>query len=226
MTATTNNITPKLGEGIFLVKDVAQILNIDYEKARRWIVGYWDGNLKQHFNYTFGENKSKAINFYSLIEFYTFFKLREAHIGATEIRRLHEDLSVKLGTPYPFAVVQDYLIEDRKYKKFVFVQFADGLFKHDGKEKLYFNFLQVFLDKIEFNDNNIASKFYPLGKDKNIVVDPKCQFGQPTIKDTNIKTQSIFSLYKGGETEENISILYDLSVEKVKDAIDFCQKAA
>lgn len=223
--AKQNTILPKLGEGIYLIKDIAQILKLDYDHVRRWIVGYWDGHLKENFNYTFGEKGSKAINFYSLIEFYTFYKLREKGIGATTIRQLHEALSNRLETPYPFAVAHDYYVEDRKYKKFVFVQHLDGLWKFDGKDKLYLNFIQEFLEKVEFDDNNIAVRFFPLGKQHNIVVDPKHQFGQPTILGTNIKTQTLHNLYKGGETYENISILYDLSIEEVKDAIRF-QNAA
>lgn len=228
MTATKqNHIEPKLGEGIYLVKDVAKILNLDYELCRRWILGYWDGALKDNFSYVFGEKGNKAINFYSLIEFCTFYKLREKGIGAATIRKLHEDLSVEFNTPYPFAIAYDYYIEKRKQKKYVIIDLIDGLLKHDGKKKLYLKFyLADFLEKVEFGDNNVARRYFPLGKDKNVVVDPLHQFGQPIILGTNIKTQTIFSLHKGGETNENICILYDLPIEKVQDAISFHENAA
>ncbi len=84
MSADTNtiNIEARIGEGIYLVKDVSKILGLDYEKVYRWIIGYWTGNLQAHYNYTFGEQHNRAINFYSLIEFYTFFKLREKGLNA------------------------------------------------------------------------------------------------------------------------------------------------
>jgi uncharacterized protein (DUF433 family) len=81
------------------------------------------------------------------------------------------------------------------------------------------------LDKIEFDDNNLAKRFFPLTGSKNVVVDPKHQFGQPVISGTNIKTQTLFSLHKGGESLEDISALYNISLAKVKDAIAF-QEAA
>lgn len=84
---------PRLGEGVFIIKDVARILRLDYDKVRRWILGYWDHALKEDCNYTFGDKGSKAINFLSLIEFYTFFKLREKGVSAAQIHNLHEELS-------------------------------------------------------------------------------------------------------------------------------------
>ena len=71
----------------------------------------------------------------------------------------------------------------------------------------------------------MAKKFFPLSNSKNVVVDPKKQFGQPIINGTTIKTETIYSLYRGGETVESISILYNLTPEKVQDAIAF-QNAA
>ncbi len=85
--------------------------------------------------------------------------------------------------------------------------------------------MEEFFEKIEFDDNNIAVRFFPLANSRNVVVDPKHQFGQPVISGTNIKIQTIFSLYQGGETLKDISSLYDISIDKVKDAIAF-QKAA
>lgn len=223
------NIKPKLGEGIYLVKDVSKILHLDYEKVYRWIVGYWTGSLDTNINYTFGESDNRAINFYSLIEFYTFFKLREKGLSTTEIRKLHTELTKKLKTNYPFAIGQDYFIEERKTKKkkkvFVYYKYLNSLIKLDKKEQFSFDFMQNFLDKIEFDANNLAARFYPLTNSKNIVVDPKHQFGQPVINGTNIKTQTIFNLYKGGETLENISILYNIAIDKVQDAVNF-QNAA
>lgn len=229
MTANIYDIKPKIGEGIYIVKDVSKILHLDYEKVYRWIVGYWGGNLDTNFNYVFGDTNNRAINFYSLIEFYTFFKLREKGLSSTQIRKLHNKLSEILNTPYPFAIAQDYFVEERKTKKtkkkFVYYTYLNSLIKLDSKQQFSLKFMQKFLEKIEFDDKNLAVRFFPLTNSRNVVVDPKHQFGQPVIFGTNIKTQTLFNLYRGGETLENISILYNISIDKVEDAINF-QNAA
>lgn len=191
-----NTIEPKLGEGIFLVKDVAKILHLDYEKTYRWIIGYWGvGGLEEGIKYTFGEVGNRAINFYSLIEFYTFFKLREKGATSTEIKKLHHELSKIHNTDYPFAIAHDFFMEGRKKKKFIYYEYVQSLIKLDKKHQFSFKFIETFLEKIEFDDNNLATRFFPLQNSKNIVVDPRHQFGQPTISGTNIKTQTLFSLY-------------------------------
>jgi uncharacterized protein (DUF433 family) len=227
--SSVKNIEPKIGEGIYLVKDVSKILHLEYQKVYRWIVGYWSGSLNEDVNYIFGENDNRAINFYSLIEFYTFFKLREKGVSSTEIRRLHTELSAILKTKYPFAVAQEYFVENRKTPKtkktFVYYTYLDNLIKFDKKKQFSFSYMEKFLERIEFDENNLARRFFPLPNSKNVVVDPKHQFGQPVITGTNIKTQTIFNLYKGGESMDHISSLYNISLEKVRDAISF-QNAA
>lgn len=223
------NIEPKLGEGIYLTKDVAQILHLDYEKVYRWMGGYWAGNLDDNYSYAFGEPGNRAINFLSLIEFYTFYKLREKEVSSITIRKLHNELSVLLKTPYPFAVANDFFIEKKQTEKtkktFVYYNYLSSLIKLDKKHQFSFSFMENFLEKIEFDENNIAVRFYPLHNSKNVVVDPKHQFGQPVVSGTNIKTQILFNLYNGGETVENISILYNIAREQVQDAISFQQAA-
>jgi uncharacterized protein (DUF433 family) len=226
---TDNTIRPKLGEGIYLTKDISKILHLDYEKVYRWIAGYWTGGLHENINYTFGEVGNRAINFFSLIEFYTFFKLREKGLSSTQIKKLHSELSNLLNTKYPFAVAQDYYVERRNTKKtkktFVYYNYLESLIKLHHKKQFSFNFINQFLDKIEFDENNLAIRFFPLANSRNVVVDPKHQFGQPIVFGTNIKTQTLSNLHKGGETLENIGLLYNIPIEKVKDAIIF-QNAA
>lgn len=225
-------IQPKLGEGIYLVRDVAKILRLDYAKTSRWIAGYWGSGLDENVQYTFGDIGNRAINFLSLIEFYTFFKLREKGISSTEIKKLHNTLSGVFNTKYPFAIAHDFFIESRrskspnaKAKKNIYYSYFENLIKHDNKQQFSLRFMEKFFERVEFNDDNLAVRFFPLENSKNVVVDPKHQFGQPVISGTNIKTQTLFSLYKGGETVEDISSLYNLPVDKVSDAIAF-QNAA
>ena len=76
---------------------------------------------------------------------------------------------------------------------------------------MFIPILDPFLLKIDYNQNNLAERFYPDGKKHNVVVDPHHQFGQPTIIGTNIKTETIYNLYKGGEKKSDICLMYDLS---------------
>jgi uncharacterized protein (DUF433 family) len=98
---------------------------------------------------------------------------------------------------------------------------ADGTKQTDFEE-----FIRKFANKIEFNSNKIAEKFWPAGRYSDIIVNPHHQFGQPVLNGTNINAEVIFSMYESGEAIESIGILYDLTKKQVDDAISFYKKSA
>lgn len=207
-----------LGNGIYSVPDLAFILQLPQQKVRRWINDFWDARLGKRYDgkYSWGNGKEKATNFHTLIEFYVFYQLRELKVGFKAIRNAHEAMAEQLKTPYPFA--SSPLLTDGKS---ILYSLEDGTtLKADKTLQIVFKeIIESFCTKIEFSGNLLAQKFYPLGKQHRIVVDPHHQFGQPIISDTNIRAQTIFGLHEAGETTQFISRLYNLSEEEVKDAV-------
>lgn len=213
---------PQLGGGIFTTKDVANILRLPPSKVRRWLAEFWDRKFGGDKTYSFGSEGRKAVNFYTLIEFFVFYQLREQHISAQAIQKAHKEISELLGTAYPFAYA-DISHDGKK----VWYETLEALLKADGKHQISIKgVIQPFLKKIQYDKDKIAERYFPLDHSKNVVIDPKHQFGQPVVNGTNIKTETLYNLYKGGESDENICILYGLSKDKVKDALNFHLKDA
>lgn len=207
--------TPKLGEGIYLTSDVANILKLPYHKVYRLMKGYWQA-------YSFGDEGNKAVNFFSLIEFYIYFQCRENGMSSQKFKKYHTKLSKTLHTKYPFAH-----FKIRTDFKNIWAQVEDNLVKADGKDQFdLLPLLEDFLLNVSYGDDKMAIRYYPLGKQAKVVVDPKRQFGQPVVDGTAIKTKSIYSLHLGGETNKRISNLYNISEDKVRDAIRFQTNAA
>ena len=214
-------ITPKLGEGIFLVPDVAEILQLPYSKVRRWLNEFWDNRMAKHGAYSFGDEKNKAINFYTLIEFYTFYQLRLEGVGVSKIEFAHDEISKLLKTPYPFAT------NIRTDGKNIWYEYLNEIVNANGKEQIDIKvLLDPFLHKIEFGKNNLAELFFPLENSKKIVVDPKRQFGQPIVTGTSLPIRTIHKLYQGGETKKNISLLYEIKISEVEDALRYYKRAS
>lgn len=210
-----HNIKPKLGEGIYTKRDVADILNLPYAKVSRYMDEFWEA-------YTFGIDGAKMVNFKTLIEFYTFFILRKNGLSAQRIKKIHTLIATELNTRYPFAIK---LHLDKK--KAVFYEHLDNLIKADGKKQFDIKPLLVdFLNKVEFNEEDIADRYFPLENSKLVVVDPKMQYGQPTITGTGIKAKIINAFIEGGESKETICRIYNLNMEQVNDAILYFNKAA
>ncbi len=219
------NNTINLGTGIYTVTDISFLLNIPNEKIRRWLKDYWElsfNTLNKKHKYSKGTGRDKVVNFYSLIEFYTFAQLRDMGISVKRIIEAHNVLSQNFETPYPFAF--NTILSDGNT---IFIEAFENFL--EAKPTLQYSFKEIlsdFVSKIEFNHDNLASKFYPAGKESNIVINPNNQFGQPIIDGTNILAETLYDMYKCGDSVEMLGSLYELSLKQVKDAINFFQPAA
>lgn len=111
-------------------------------------------------------------------------------------------------------------------KRIVFEINENDLINLDSTKQLNMKFIKSFAHKLDFDNDNLANKFYPLGKAKSVVVDPSHQFGQPVIKNTNIFPQTIFNLHKAKETKKFIAESYEISLKQVNDAIEYCKIVA
>jgi uncharacterized protein (DUF433 family) len=223
MIAFSNDI--EFGNGIYTVPDLAAILNLPLPKVRRWLNDFYNSRLgeKYHGKYSSGEGRNKVTNFYTLIEFYVFYLLREHHVSVKKIMTAHEHMANQLKTPYPFASSQ-ILTEGKN----IFFTLPDGttMYADKSQQIVIRKAIESFCKKIRYSKNHLADRYYPLGKKRHVVVDPHHQFGQPVIDGTNILADTIYSLYKAQEPIEMIANLYELSEQQVADAVNFCKQAA
>ena len=218
----------KIGNGIYTLPDLARILHLDYHKVQRLLNEYWNkrfvGDFSEKYSWTIG--KSKAVSFHTLVEFYIFYQLKESGVSTQSILKAHSELSLIFQTPFPFA--KSELLDGINCfgKKIVFEINKNDIINLDSTKQLNLKFIKNFMHKLDFNSNNLAVRLYPLGKKNSVIIDPKHQFGQPTIQGTNLFPETVFSLYMRKESKKFIASSYDISVKQVNDAISFCKNAA
>ncbi len=216
---------PKLGSGIYTVPDVSIILHLPSYRVRRWLNEFWNkrfGDI-QAVKYSWGEGRSKTVNFLTLIEFYTFFQLKQFGVTTFKIIKSHQKLSLLLDSPFPFAHTAIYTDS----KSILFSPAMGSIL--DTEPDFQYNFYEIiepFCNKIDYGSDFHATRLWPIGKEKSIIVDPSHQFGQPVIEGTNILAQTIYDMFKGGESIQFISSLYELSNKNVEDSILFFNTAA
>lgn len=213
-----------LGTGIYTTNDVATILGLPQAKVRRWLKQYWNLQFgKMDFAFSDGNGRELVTNFYTLIEFYTFYQLREMGVSIAKIVYAHGFLEKLHKTHYPFATSK--ILTDGRTVLFTG---EDGEVVH-ADETLQISIKEVltpFFRKIDFNSEELAERFFPMGRDREVVIDPHRQFGQPVVGNTNILTETVFNLYRGGESSDFIARIYNLTEDQVKDAINYHRNAA
>jgi len=219
---------PLLGKGIYTIPDIALILGIPYNKIHRWINSFWNDRFgrKYGYTYTWSVDLTKAVNFQTLIELFTFYQVSQAGVSTKELLKAHEILSSQYNTHYPFAnrIVLNGLRTEGK--KVLFEQNDGSIYSVDINKQFKLAFIKDFFVNLDFNSESLAIRFWPAGKNKSIVCDPHYQFGQPIISGTNIQSETLFRMYLAKEPIKFIADLYEIPVAKVKQAIEFHKSAA
>ncbi len=85
--------------------------------------------------------------------------------------------------------------------KRIFCEYDTSLMELENAQQFSFTRLVApYCKKINFQEKtNLAERFWPLGKEHDIIVDPHHQFGQPVILGTNITVYTIINMIKAGE---------------------------
>ena len=224
---TSSTIKPEIGKGIYSIPDAATILDLPKDKVRRWVKKYWEMEfVKSNITdseYTWGENRGKAFNFYTLIEIIAVHSFREIGVSFPKIKLAHEQLSGMLKTDYPFAHAE--LMSDGKR---IFYEYDTSLLEMDQKQQFSFTKLVApYCKKIDFQKKTrLAERFWPLGKHHDVIVDPHHHFGQPVILGTNISVYTIINMLRAGEDPEFIATVYGLSDENIEDARLYMKRLA
>ncbi|HZV67994.1 MAG TPA: DUF433 domain-containing protein [Saprospiraceae bacterium] len=216
-----------LGTGIYTVTEIAKILRIPYFKVNRWLNKYWDGILSKEFKtqFSYKVDNSKIVSFHTLIEFYVTYQLYNSGVKINEIIRARQELGKITRAQFPFAQKQ-VLNNIRTDGSKVFFEIGKRDFVSlDGTHQLNLLLIQDFFKNLDFDNNSLAIKFWPLGKSKSIIVDPERQFGHPVIGQSNIYPEIINSMIKAGDSKEFVGLLYNLEPNEINDAIEYCNAA-
>lgn len=215
----------KLGEGLYTTKEIAHILSLPYAKVNRWIDVYWDKILGQKGQYSWKVDKSKAVNFHTLVEFYVLVQFFECGVKPKKVLEAHQELAEKFETSYPFALkkVLDAIQTDGSK---IFLEINENLITLDGSKQLNLDLIKIFFVKLDFDGGDVASRFWPRGRDKSVLIDPDRKFGHPILDNSNIYPETLFNHHDAGDPIPYIAHVYELTEQEVQDAIDFCYYAA
>lgn len=209
----------KLGTGVFTLSDVSEILRIDYRRVYDWWKKYWSTTKNTSVQFP----KEIRLDFNNLVEFLVLKSLVDAGVRPGKIFTAHDVLAGLLSTNTPFAKksVLDAIKTDGKQ---LYFEMKDQILSLDSSGQFNLSIIQAYIDNIEFLDG-IADRFWPLGRASSVVIDPKIQFGQPTVSGTRIQSEVLYKMHEAGESPGKIAFMYDLRIEQVKDAITYHEAA-
>jgi uncharacterized protein (DUF433 family) len=209
-----------LSSGIYTLPDAAHLLGMPLPKLRSWLLGK---NEVDALGYR-GSRKDRSFSFYTLIELFTIGQLRSAGLSLQTLRKARLELISRFETAHPFAL-EGLLHNGRQLLK----ELGDDslLELGSGGQTAFEKVMAPFCQRIDFDaTSKLASRFYPIGKESKVVIDPRHSFGRPVIDGTNITTEALACLIRGGEALEDVAQDFQLDPTDVEDAWEFEQRIA
>jgi len=226
-----------LGKGLYSPSEAARWVGITPSRARRWIRGYsyeyltTVGKKRGHSNPVIRSDvpsfhDQMALSFLELIELLVVRAFLDRGVSMRTIRLGAKWAAKFLGVSHPFAS-HVFKTDGRSIFMDIDGDFASKkqLLEVSRMQYAFPEVLDEYLEKVEFDlSTSFAVRWWPLGKDKPIVLDPDVVFGLPTIAGTRIPVQAVCDARRAGETKKDICFWYDLDLKQVKYAIAFGMK--
>lgn len=217
--------------GAYTLPDAAGLLGLRLEKMRKWVSGVSLGDAAGHDRRfpagdlgARGEGRDRTFGFWTLIELFSVSQLRAHGLSMRRLRADRKELAERFKTDHPFAL-EGLLTDGRRLLKEL--DRASLLELGTGGQTDFKSVIRPFCALLDFDSNTrLASRFYPVGRDSSVIVDPHHAFGRPIIQGTSITTEALACLVRGGETIDDIASDFRLEPTQVEEAWEFERQLA
>jgi uncharacterized protein (DUF433 family) len=161
-----------------------------------------------------------ALGFLDLQEVRFVDKFRELGVTWPTIREVAIRAKRLFGTDHPFCT-QRFQTDGRE----IFIEVIEEdrnltLLEVLKKQHYFRDVIKPFLRDLEFQDL-LPIRWWPLGHDRKVVLDPKRSFGKPIVKKEGVATSVLAEAYRIERSTEAVSYWYGVSSDAVTDAVEF-----
>jgi uncharacterized protein (DUF433 family) len=127
-----------------------------------------------------------------------------------------------LDTSHPFAIRKMFTDGKSIFAEIAQKENISSLLDLINRQYQFEEIIEPILyGHIDFDNLDFAEKWWPMGRDEGIVLDPSRNMGQPILSKYNIKTELIYELYKTNHSINEISDWYELDKNSIETAINF-----
>jgi uncharacterized protein (DUF433 family) len=215
-----------IGVGLYSPAEAAALTHIPSPKIRRWLRGHVIGGREYPRLWTSRLEKLDVESLY--LSFLDLVQLRVAHafiregLSPQKVRRAIEYGAEIVSSDYPFAsarfrtdgktLILHVLDEESGDDRLI------DLFKHG--QYLMQKVIEPSLKGLEF-EGDIAARWWPLGRAKGIVIDPRRQFGQPIDDATGVPTSVLAQAAQAEGSAAQAAKLFIVPIRSVNRAVAF-----
>lgn len=214
--------------GIYTVPEASRLTRVAPSRIRRWLRGYkffsgerehvsppvWRGQLQP-------VDGALALGFLDLMEIRVVDAFLRAGVSWKTLREAERRGSDLFRSTHPFCT-QRFETDGRS----IFVDIgADSdepiLLEIINNQAVFDAITSPFFKDLEFSQDRVLERWWPLGDHRAVVVDPRRAFGKPIVVDRGVPTAILSSAVKASRSIDEVVFWYDVTKSSVVDAIEF-----
>lgn len=204
-----------LGVGLYTRADAVRLLRMTPSRVARWVKGYsyWLTYTRQR------ERRAQppvvrarlpriegsiVISFLDLMELRVIKALVDRGLSLQHVRRVARLASDLFQTPYPFASRRIFTDGQEVFASLSRTSDDPTLIELSAQHSqlIAAPIVQQYLTELDFDPkSSLAERWWPLGRNVPVVLDPKIAFGAPVIAGTATRTEIVAGLARAVHAE-------------------------
>src|SRR5437867_1824259 len=193
MAGTIQNL---FNTGIYTVPDASRLSGVSTWRIRRWLRGYRFRTKKKHYHSRplwHGQLEpiggSLALGFLDLIEIRFVDAFLKAGVSWATLRQARARAGEMFKGSHPFCT-QGFMTDGRA----IFVELhretgEPGLLEIVRRQQVFAQIVRPFLKDLEFSKGSGLVRWWPLGAQRQVVLDPTRNFGRPIVDRRGVPTE-------------------------------------
>jgi uncharacterized protein (DUF433 family) len=217
--------------GIYSIPEAARLTRVSTSRIRRWLKGYefktkkqklrsgpvWTGQLAPI-------SGKMAIGFKDLMEIRYVAAFINAGVSWKTMRQAHSAAKEKLRTDHPFCSHR-FATDGRDILHEEAEESGDKqLFNITNDQREFERIVSPFLKELEFEQG--ITRWWPLGKNRSVVLDPGRNMGQPSVASAGVPTKVLARSVETNGSIDSVAKWYEVDCAEIQDAVEFEQMLA
>jgi len=210
----------------YTITQAAKLAGTSSATVRRWLYGYESERAQMRPVFGTKEKAKEAnveVSFLQLAEIVVVCRFRHRRIKLERLRRAHHYARNEFHIEYPFASLK--LKTDGAHVLSVFQEREPGVsllsLDQYGQWTLPGDVVKT-LEAFEFEEE-LAARWFPLGKTVPLVIDPRYGAGRPTIPERRLTVETIYKRWKAGQTIKFIASDFKLLPSLVETTLQYAE---
>lgn len=218
-----------LGVGLYRVPEAGRITRVPPASIRRWLWGRPPGaedrdrgSLPLWRPQVPVIDRSHALGFRDLIEIRFVHAFRQRGVSLQTIRKAIDEATRLLHQDHPFSSLR-FKTDGKNILAEVTEGTADKALLFDlltGQYLLEIVFDRLY-DGLEYSGLDEPLRWWPLGRNRGVVLDPRRSFGQSVVHPAGVPTAVLADAYAAEQSVEAVADWYEVTPDAVHDALDY-----